>query len=70
MSHSLSMMVNPHARLSFDQLFDICGVESWDLAALLQGRLEASQDGAGPVEPSRIRRKLALVDHKAVKSAL
>lgn len=50
-------MNNPHARLSFDQLLDLYGVEGWDLAALLQGRLEASQDGAGPVEPSRIRRR-------------
>ena len=63
-------MNNPHARLSFDQLLDICGVEGLELATLLQGRLEASREPGGPVEPARVRRKLAPVDHKAVKAAL
>ncbi len=63
-------MNNPHARLSFDQLLDICGVEGLELATLLQGRLEASREPGGPVEPARVRRKLAPVDHQAVKAAL
>jgi hypothetical protein len=63
-------MNEPTARLSFDQLLDICGVERLDLAALLQGRLEKPHPGRASVEPVRTKRRLVPVDHDRVRAAL
>lgn len=63
-------MNEPTARLSFDQLLDICGVERLDLAALLQGRLEKPHPGRASVEPVRTKRRLVRVDHDRVRAAL
>lgn len=63
-------MNEPTARLSFDQLLDICGTERLDLATLLQGRLEKPEPGKAPVAPIRAKRKLARVDHDRVRQAL
>ncbi|MCK6422830.1 MAG: hypothetical protein L6Q73_18250 [Aquabacterium sp.] len=63
-------MNEPTARLSFDQLLDICGVERLDLAALLLGRLEKSHPGKAAVERVRTKRRLVRVDHDRVRAAL
>ena len=63
-------MNEPTARLSFDQVLDICGTERLDLAALLQGRLEKPEPGKAPVAPGRTKRRLVRVDHARVRSAL
>lgn len=60
----------PGARLSFDQILDICGTESLDLAALLQGRLEVSDQTGAPVPPKRTKRTVRAADHAAIKAAL
>lgn len=63
-------MNEPTARLSFDQLLDICGTERLNLAALLQGRLERPEPGKAPVAPARTKRTLVRVDHDRVRAAL
>lgn len=63
-------MSEPTARLSFDQLLDICGTERLDLAALLQGRLEKPQPEKASVAPARTKRRLVRVDHDRVRAAL
>lgn len=63
-------MNEPTARLSFDQLLDICGTERLNLATLLQGRLERPEPGKAPISPVRAKRKLARVDHDRVRQAL
>ena len=60
----------PGARLSFDQILDICGTESLELAALLQGRIEKTDLGGTPVSPKRVKRVVRPADHAAIKSAL
>jgi len=60
----------PAARLSFDQILDICGTESLELSALLQGRIEKTDLGGTPVFPKRTRRVVRPADHAAIKSAL
>jgi len=39
------------ARLPFDQIIDICGTAGLDLSALLQGRIEISDQMACPWRP-------------------
>lgn len=60
----------PVARLSFDQILDICGTEGLELSALLQGRIEKTDLGGTPVSPKRTRRVVRPADHVAIKSAL
>jgi hypothetical protein len=60
----------PAARLSFDQILDICGTEGLELAALLQGRIEKTDRFGTPVSPKRIRRVVRPADHSAIKAAL
>jgi len=51
-------------------LLDICGTESLDLAALLQGRLEKPEPGKASITPVRTKRRLLRVDHDRLRSAL
>ena len=67
----LSRWLNePGARLTFDQILDICGTEGLELAALLQGRIEKTDTFGTPVSPKRIRRVVRPADHSAIKEAL
>ena len=59
----------PGARLSFDQILDICGTESIDLAELLQGRLVVVNQGLS-IAPIRKKRTVRAADHAAIRSAL
>jgi len=60
----------PSSRLSFDQIIDICGTEGLNLSALLQGRIEISDQGGMSVSPRRTKRLVRAADHAAIKSAL
>lgn len=67
----LSRWLNePGARLTFDQILDICGTEGLELAALLQGRIEKTDLCGTPVPPKRTRRVVRPADHAAIRTAL
>ncbi|MEO6277368.1 TniQ family protein [Roseateles sp.] len=67
----LSRWINqPGARLTFDQILDICGTEGLELAALLQGRIEKTDSFGTPVAPKRIRRVVRPANHEAIRTAL
>lgn len=62
-------MRKPGARMSLDQLLDICAADGLELADLLQGRV-VRPVGAGGMAPTRPRRRANNVDHDAIRAAL
>lgn len=62
-------MRKPGARMSLDQLLDICAADGLELADLLQGRV-VRPVGAGGMAPTRPRCRANNVDHDAIRAAL